>query len=197
MKARTPMSPSNSNRSNQRHHQFRRNHGKAGVVYVLTNPGLRSGWCKIGCSTRSGALRATELNNQATTGTPGIFVCSFERHTMNCGLAEERVFERLADFRRGKGGQEYFEIELPMAIKAIIIICDSIEAERRTSEQIPIEQPLNTQELIKPFFSTKIFKQKCCKCEQSFQVTLTRLNTGAACPACFAFNEVPDGWIDS
>jgi hypothetical protein len=107
---------------------YRRNHGQPGVVYILENPGLRSGWWKIGCSTRSGAVRAKELNDEATTGTPGVFRCVFEVRTLDCGRAEERVFQDLAIFRRGKQGQEYFELQLSVAQTSIRRVCSQIDA---------------------------------------------------------------------
>lgn len=110
---------------------FRQNHGEPGVVYVLENPGLREGWWKIGCSTRSGHVRAAELNKDATTGTPGIFQCVFEQRTLDCGLAEQRVFVALATARKGKRGQEYFEVGLVRAQQVISEICKLVDDERQ------------------------------------------------------------------
>lgn len=115
-------SPTKNNNYNQ-------NQGRPGVVYILENPGLRQGWWKIGCSTRSGLHRAQDLNNCATTGTPGIFQCIFECQTLDCGKAEQLVFKHLADMRRGKRGQEYFEVELEYAKTTITRICKSISKE--------------------------------------------------------------------
>ena len=110
---------------------FRRNHGQPGVVYVLGNAGLRSGWWKIGCSTRSGAARAAELNKEAGTGTPGLFHCVFEQRTLDCGLAEQRVFVELSGARKGKRGQEYFEVELDRAREVIRHVCSLVDGERK------------------------------------------------------------------
>ena len=106
---------------------FTQNHGVAGVVYVLDNPGLREGWHKIGCSRRSGAARANDLNIEATTGTPGAFRCVFECRTKDCGRAEVQVFKLLSGERRGKWGQEYFEISVEQAKAAITQVCLAVD----------------------------------------------------------------------
>ena len=106
---------------------YRQNHGRPGVVYILENPGLRDNLRKIGCSTRSGAQRASDLNFEATTGTPGLFRCVYEFRTLNCGLAEELVFKELSDARRGKYGQEYFEINIEIAVATIEQVCRLID----------------------------------------------------------------------
>jgi len=116
---------------------YRRNHGRPGVVYILANPGLREGWWKIGCSTRSGKARAQDLNADATTGTPGVFECVFEQSTLNCGLAEERIFVKLSSQRRGKWGQEYFEVELSVAMEAIRLVCKQVDYDERPPPLLP------------------------------------------------------------
>jgi len=100
------------------------------VVYILSNDGLREGWLKIGCSTRSGAARAFDLNADATTGTPGAYRCVFEFRTVDCGLAERRVFERLADVRSGKWGQEFFVVELSLARTLVEEVCRTVDLEK-------------------------------------------------------------------
>lgn len=102
---------------------YKRNHGRPGVVYILENDGLRAGWLKIGCSTRSGATRARELNDDANTGTPGAFRCVFEYRTVDCGLAEELVFDVLAHARAGKWGQEYFVLDVEVAEEVVRRVC--------------------------------------------------------------------------
>ena len=111
--------------------EYRQNHGRPGVVYILENPGLREGWWKIGCSTRSGHHRARDLNFDATTGTPGAFRCVVEFKTLDCGLAEERVFAELMSERRGKRGQEYFEVSLAVAQQVIERCCVAVDREIR------------------------------------------------------------------
>lgn len=105
--------------------------GKPGVVYVLENDGLRQGWLKIGCSARSGHARAVDLNSDANTGTPGVFQCVFQVRTQDCGTAEQEVFARLQANRRGKWGQEFFEVDLSVAKETITLVC--AEVDRRGS----------------------------------------------------------------
>jgi len=106
---------------------FRALIGKPGVVYVLSNDGLRHGWFKIGCSTRSGQARAFDLNNDANTGTPGAFRCIYQQRTLDCGTAEQEVFARLRQHRRGKWGQEFFEVELTLAKSTIELVCSEVD----------------------------------------------------------------------
>lgn len=120
---------------------YRQNHGVPGVVYILENPGLRAGLLKIGCSRRSGAVRAEALNKDASTGTPGLFSCVFECSTLDCGRAEEFVHEIFHEKRRGKfgknksgkWGQEFFEIDLAEAKKTITQVCKSVDDSNRKS----------------------------------------------------------------
>src|SRR6266536_3164513 len=103
----------------KRNGRYQQNHGVPGVVYVLDNPGLRDGFFKVGCSRRSGPTRAFDLNSDAGTGTPGTFRCIFEYGTRDCGRAEQLVFMELHAHRRGKPGQEYFQVELEYAKQVI------------------------------------------------------------------------------
>jgi T5orf172 domain len=104
--------------------------GKPGVIYVLKNDGLRDGWIKIGCSTRSGHARATDLNTDANTGTPGVFRCIYQLRTLDCGTAEQEVFARLSAYRRGKWGQEFFEVDLSLAKETINLVCSDVDRRR-------------------------------------------------------------------
>jgi hypothetical protein len=106
---------------------YDQNMGRPGVVYILENDGLRAGWVKIGCSSRSGAARASDLNADANTGTPGTFRCVYELHTQDCGLAERKVFAELSRHRRGKWGQEFFEVEQAYAREVIERACRAID----------------------------------------------------------------------
>lgn len=118
---------------------YRKNHGMPGVVYILDNQAFRAGIYKIGCSRRSGAKRAEELNRDANTGTPAEFRCIFECSTTNCGLAEERIHAILHDKRRkkfgkklgknesGTWGQEYFDVDLNLAKRTIATVCRNID----------------------------------------------------------------------
>ncbi|WP_411969254.1 GIY-YIG nuclease family protein [Paucibacter sp. B2R-40] len=101
--------------------------GQPGVVYILENDGLRDGWFKIGCSTRSGNARAADLNSDANTGTPGVFRCVYERKTRDCGTAEKEVFAILIEQRRGKWGQEFFHVDLARAKSTIEQVCAAVD----------------------------------------------------------------------
>jgi hypothetical protein len=104
--------------------------GKRGYVYILENPGLRAGFIKIGATTRSGAIRAAELNEDAGTGTPGAFTCVFEFGCLDCGAAEKRVHREFAKERRHqKRGQEFFEVDRARAMAAIRRACAEIDEE--------------------------------------------------------------------
>jgi len=107
---------------------FDQNIGIAGVVYILSNDGFRDGYYKIGCTRRSGRARAFALNIDANTGTPGSFRCVFEQRTVDCGRAERLVFERLGQYRRGKPGQEFFEVGLDLARQTISSVCTEVDA---------------------------------------------------------------------
>jgi hypothetical protein len=107
---------------------FDQNIGVAGVVYILSNDGFKEGYYKIGCSRRSGYARAFSLNADANTGTPGSFKCVFEQRTVDCGRAERLVFERLRKHRRGKFGQEFFEVELDLARQTILSVCADVDS---------------------------------------------------------------------
>lgn len=115
---------------------YQQNVGVPGVVYILANEGLRAGWYKIGCSRRSGEARAMDLNIDANTGTPGAYRCVFEVESRDCGTAEQLVFAQLAAYRRGKWGQEFFEVELAHAEGVIEAICHEVET-RAAPEPVP------------------------------------------------------------
>lgn len=119
---------------------YDQNHGVPGVVYILRNEGLKAGYFKIGCSRRSGHKRAFELNVDANTGTPGTFRCVFEQRTKDCGRAEQLVFQRLHAHRRGKRGQEFFEVELEVARRTIGAVCGEIDA-----AHVPVSFPLSAR----------------------------------------------------
>jgi hypothetical protein len=103
--------------------------GKSGVVYILSNSGLNPRLLKIGCSRHSGNKRARELNAAANTGTPAEFVCAFEATALDCRRAEQLVFQELSTHRRGKRGQEFFEVELQHAIRVIQKACNQASHE--------------------------------------------------------------------
>ena len=115
--------------------------GLTGVVYILENDGLREGWFKVGCSTRSGQARAGDLNADANTGTPGAYRCLYERRTVDCGTAELEVFAALSAHRRGKWGQEFFHVELELAKSTIERICAEVDQSLRPAPSAPTAPP--------------------------------------------------------
>ena len=108
---------------------YDRNDGRPGVVYLLANAAFRDDWWKIGQSTRSGQHRARDLNFEASTGTPKHFHCVFEVPTKDCGRAEKAVHARLAQYRMGGTGQEYFCVPLETAKAVIVEVCERIDAQ--------------------------------------------------------------------
>jgi hypothetical protein len=117
---------------------FTRNHGRKGYVYILKNDALQPGLFKIGQSTRSGKVRASELNKEATTGLPAEYRCVYEKFTVDCGRAELAVHQQLAAYRRGKWGQEFFAVDLAIAKRVVTEVCKRQVAETRhaTNESI-------------------------------------------------------------
>jgi len=122
--------------------------GKPGVVYVLENDGLRHGWLKIGCSTRSGIARALDLNADANTGTPGAYRCVYQVRTVDCGTAEQEVFARLSAHRRGKWGQEFFEVDLALAKEAIRMVCSAVDQRGAADPAPPSATPAADRDIL-------------------------------------------------
>ncbi len=52
---------------------------------------------------------------------PANYRCIFEYHTADCGRAEIAVHRRLNTYRKGKWGQEFFEVLLEK-VKSIIMV---------------------------------------------------------------------------
>jgi len=107
---------------------YDRNDGRPGVVYILQNEAFAENIWKIGQSTRSGHVRAADLNRAAGTETPKHFRCVFEHKTLDCGRAEKMVFEALRQHRYGASRQEYFRVELERATRTIRECCAQVDA---------------------------------------------------------------------
>lgn len=135
----------------QSRNDYRQNHGVPGVVYILENPAFKAGFFKIGCTRRSGSSRANDLNKDANTGTPALFRCVFECRTLDCGQAEEIVFNFLSQYRHGKWGQEFFEIDLEMAKDVIIGVCKSVDKDIREAY---LKQPICSPEIDPTYFKS-------------------------------------------
>lgn len=120
-------------RGGYRKSQYTQNYGKPGVVYVLENDAFPH-LLKIGQSTRSGAARAKELNQESGTGSPGYFRVLFEQRTIDCGRAEHHAHNALAASRFRK---EYFRVSLDVAKKAVIEACEHFN---QTEEELRREE---------------------------------------------------------
>ena len=120
--------------------EFAQNHGVEGVIYILSNDGLKDNWFKIGCSRHSGIKRAGSLNNDPRTRAPGKYVCIFESKTIDCGLAEQLVFEKISRHRKGKKGQEFFEIDVEKVKSLIIEVCTQINTST-PQDRIKLKKP--------------------------------------------------------
>ena len=119
---------------------YDQNDGVPGVVYILGNKALKFNYQKIGCTRHSGKKRASDLNRDANTGTPAHFFCTFEQKTLDCGRAEKRVHERLASCRRGKKGQEYFELPYKDAKAIIIEECEKVDTSIEKQKRDELEK---------------------------------------------------------
>ena len=132
---------------------YHKNVGYPGVVYVLENPAFRPGVHKIGSTRRSGAIRADEMNRRSLTGTPAEFICVFECETLDCGLAEERVFQLLDQTQIGKAGQEFFDMALEPVREIITAVCRAVDEEQNFAlpEPIPVaERSVELEPATKP-----------------------------------------------
>ncbi len=118
------------------------NHGKPGVVYVLSNNLLKAGLYKIGQSTRSGHARARDLNADASTAMPANYRCVFECKTVDCGRAEEAIHLRLARYRKGKKGQEFFEASLDQIKEVIVAECKRFDQASTAHESRAVFEPI-------------------------------------------------------
>lgn len=108
-------------RKTQSWQDYDQNDGKPGVVYILRNEAFKENWLKIGQTTKSGHVRAAQINEKAGTGLPKYHVCVFEFKTVDCGRAEKEVHKALDPFR--KGFQEFFEVDIEFAKETISEVC--------------------------------------------------------------------------
>jgi len=130
-----------SSRRNNGLRYLQKNMGVPGAVYVLSNAGLRPGVHKVGCTRRTGFIRAYEMNKAANTGTPGEFNCVFECQTLDCGLAEQRVQQLLCSQRIGKEGQEYYDVPLEGLKSLITEVCVQVDAEKTLARTLHTRNP--------------------------------------------------------
>lgn len=90
--------------------------GKAGYVYVLTNPSM-PGLIKVGHSINGGQGRASALF-KGDTGVPTPFELEYEAYLKNCHAVEMEVHRRLAE-KRVNEKREFFECEPGRAVTII------------------------------------------------------------------------------
>ncbi len=89
----------------------------AGMIYVLTNPGM-PGIVKVGRTSQPIEVRVAQLSG--ATGVPYPFEVVRARPTVDCHEAEERAHGFL-EFWRVSERREFFEVPIFMAIMA----CDA------------------------------------------------------------------------
>lgn len=121
--------------------ESRHMHGVPAVIYVLENTSLRSGFCKIGITRRSGWAKAIELNRDIHNSIPGKFECVLELQTQDGGAVLEEVLRELQYCRRGKKEQNFFEAE-PARVRetvqrVVAAIAQKNQARRGQSPALP------------------------------------------------------------
>jgi hypothetical protein len=119
---------------NNTYREPRHMHGVPAVIYVLENSSLRSGFCKIGITRRTGWAKAMELNRDINNIIPGTFECVFEIRARDSGAALEEVYSELQYCRRGKKDQNFFEAERDRVEQALL------RAISTTDQKIKIKQ---------------------------------------------------------
>ncbi|WP_440108444.1 GIY-YIG nuclease family protein [Acidovorax sp. BL-A-41-H1] len=77
-------------------------------------------------------------------------MCVFESQTKDCGRAERRVHAALARHRTGKWGQEFFEVDLSLAIEVIERECYSTDSTQPVSANLQREATLGDFKPAKP-----------------------------------------------
>jgi hypothetical protein len=77
----------------------------------------------------------------------------FEYRTKDSGKAEERVFQKLNHYRRGKWGQEYFEVALEKAKETIVDVCTVVDSE--TEQYLPPPNSIQVSDFSKAKFDSK------------------------------------------
>ena len=97
---------------------------QSGYIYVLKNPSFRPNLYKIGMTTRTAHDRAWEIFLGAT-GVPAPFQVAYTHPVTNCLVAEQRIHEKLSDFRFRRN-REFFEIPLNSAVQVIKSICSDV-----------------------------------------------------------------------
>lgn len=173
--------------------------GVRGWVYVMTNLAM-PGLVKVGFSTKDPQLRAKELDG---TGLPHPFIVAYDALLEEPRQVEMGVHRELAQHREAK---EFFKVSVEVAVHAVkrvlaqqgkSVLLGSFKHQEAcidgagsttmrkatvTGHPMPAERRSGTARFI-----------GCCGyCGSEFGVTLTRHDSGAACPNCYKRNDVSD-----
>lgn len=116
------------------------NERKEGYIYILANASM-PGQLKIGKTKRTPEKRAKEMQS---TGVPTPFLVAHKRHVTDIDRAEKIVHEKLKACRINPR-REFFEIDLPSAIKEIDYICDKFSALDKSKLQLYQAQSIQHQ----------------------------------------------------
>jgi hypothetical protein len=73
---------------------------------------------------------------------PANYRCVFECRTVDCGRAEEAVHLRLARYRKGKKGQEFFEASLDHIKEVIVVECKRLDDASAARESRAVFEPI-------------------------------------------------------
>lgn len=91
-----------------------------GIVYILRNSSYQETIVKIGRTSRSSELRASELSRPTGIATP--FEVLYEEAVADCERAEQIVHGRLSKWRVNES-REFFNVPLKDAVRAVFEAC--------------------------------------------------------------------------
>lgn len=91
-----------------------------GVVYILRNSSYRETIVKVGRTSRSSELRASELSRPTGIATP--FEVLYEEAVADSERAEQLVHSRLSKWRVNES-REFFNVPLKEAVRAVFEVC--------------------------------------------------------------------------
>ena len=86
-----------------------------GYIYVLSNPAYKSGYLKVGCSSKDPVGRMEEL---FTTGVPEKFNLEYHALVADFERAEQKIHDRLSEYRP-EGNREFFVCDLSTVVDVI------------------------------------------------------------------------------
>jgi len=91
-----------------------------GIVYILRNSSYQETIVKVGRTSRSSELRASELSRPTGIATP--FEVLYEEAVADCERAEQIVHGRLSEWRVNES-REFFNVPLKDAVRAVFEAC--------------------------------------------------------------------------